>query len=201
MSYTIYNTSTGKISRTILGDRETALMQLQAGENIVEGNFDANLFYIDSQGNIKNIPPKPQSAWVWDMAAKQWIDPRSIDDLKNEKTAEINKRRTEETRSNFIFDGKQIALDELSRADIDGINGYVSLTGNLPSNFIGAWKAVDNTYVDILDVETWKRFYNSMVNKGLEIFDRTQKLKQLLQSATTAEEINAISWDMQLPTF
>lgn len=87
-----------------------------------------------------------------------------------------------------------ISCDQLSRSDIDGVNGYVALNGALPPSWPGAWKAVDNTLLTISDVAGWGAFYGSMVATGSANFAHSQTLKAALAAATTAAEIAAIVW-------
>jgi len=120
----------------------------------------------------------------------------SIETLKASKNDEINAARLKANFTTFTHAGKQIACDELSRSDIDGMNGYVSLNGAMPPGWasIGGWKAVDNTHVIIPDIAAWKAFYLSMFAAGNANFAKAQSLKAALASATTAEQINAIVW-------
>lgn len=118
----------------------------------------------------------------------------TLDDLKAEKRAEINTARLVANRANFVHAGKAIACDELSRSDIDGINGYVAVYGAMPVDWLGAWKAVDNSYLPVPDVDAWKDFYASMVAQGNANFARAQALKAALEVATTAEQVAAIVW-------
>lgn len=122
------------------------------------------------------------------------IDPRSVLDLKAAKNEEINKARLAANQATFPFGGKNIACDPLSRSDIDGVNGIVSLTGALPNNFPMAWKAVDNSYVSIPDKNTWVSFYAAMVNQGVANFTKSQQLKAQLNSAADPDQIDVISW-------
>lgn len=111
------------------------------------------------------------------------------------KTAEINAARSTANTGTFSHGGKAIAVDQLSRSDIDGVNGYVALYGGaLPPGFPGAWKAVDNTYLPIADVDAWKAFYTSMIAAGGANFAHAQELKAQLAAATTPEQIAAIQW-------
>lgn len=128
-----------------------------------------------------------------------WVDTRTLEDLRSIKNDEINSERLIANRSSFTFTGKLIACDELSRSDIDGANGIISLTGALPPGWPGAWKALDNTYVSIPDVATWTTFYGSMVSQGTTNFLHAQALKAYMNDAArTAEEIQAIHWGMVL---
>jgi hypothetical protein len=114
--------------------------------------------------------------------------------FKARKNAEINGARLVANRLTFTFAGKEISCDELSRGDIDGVNGIVALTGALPPGFPGAWKATDNSYVPIPNVTTWIQLYGAMVSKGTANFAHSQSLKAQLEAATTNEEVEAIQW-------
>ena len=115
-------------------------------------------------------------------------------ELKAAKNAEINIARAAANTSTFDHSGKTFSCDQLSRSDIDGVNGYVALYGALPPGFHGAWKAVDNTYLPIADVDAWKVFYTAMVAQGAANFAHAQELKAQLAAATTPEAVAAIVW-------
>ena len=57
---------------------------------------------------------------------------------------------------------------------------------------------MDNSYVLIGDVDAWKAFYGSMFAAGNANFARAQALKALLAAATTADEVAAIGWNMEV---
>lgn len=122
----------------------------------------------------------------------------NIDYLKSAKNTEINESRLTANFSTFPYSGKVFACDQLSRSDIDGTNGFVSLYGTLPPAWPGGWKAVDNTYIFITTVQDWKDFYRSMFAQGNANFIHAQALKDKLQLATTAKEIQEITWGMEL---
>lgn len=118
----------------------------------------------------------------------------TLDELKIAKNAEINAARAAANTGSFAHGGKVVTCDPLSRSDIDGVNGYVALYGALPPGFPGAWKALDNTYLPISDVEAWKSFYTSMIAAGATNFTYAQGLKDQLAAAATPEEVAAIQW-------
>ena len=141
------------------------------------------------------IPPKPSDRHVFDWSTKTWCDPRTLEQAKAEKRAEINAARLQATYSSFTFQGHEIACDQLSRSDIDGVNGTVATTGALPVDFPGHWKTKANDYVPIPDVATWNGFYAAMVAQGTANFARSQQLKAQVEAATTVEQVDAIpSW-------
>lgn len=114
--------------------------------------------------------------------------------LKTAKNAEINRWRAEENFTAFPHAGKSIACDALSRSDIDGVANQISLSGNFPTGFPMAWKAVDNTYIMLPDAAAFTDMYSSMTTQGSANFDHAQNLKAALATATTPEEIAAIVW-------
>lgn len=120
--------------------------------------------------------------------------PPSLADLKVARNAYINAERAKANASTFPHAGKVFACDQLSRGDIDGVNGEVALTGALPTAFPGAWKAVDNSYLPIPDVAAWTLFYQAMVAQGAANFMHAQQLKAALAAATSPEEVAAIVW-------
>ena len=124
-----------------------------------------------------------------------WHEQATLADLKASKNAYINESRLKANRSTFTFNGKVIACDELSRSDIDAVNGIVSVTQALPENWAGAWKTVDNSYVVISNVAAWINFYKAMVAQGTTNFAHAQTLKTQLATATTTEEVSAIKWN------
>lgn len=115
-------------------------------------------------------------------------------DLRNTKDKEINAQRLAANNSFFMFQGKKIACDPLSRSDIDGTNGHILLTNSMPPGWPGGWKAMDNTYVSITTKEDWVAFYTAMYVQGLQNFAKAQALKQQVVNATTIEAIRAIVW-------
>lgn len=122
------------------------------------------------------------------------IDPAHLLALKIAKNDEINAARWAANTGTFGHAGKVIACDQLSRSDIDGVNGYVALYGALPPGWPGGWKAADNTILVIADVAAWKAFYSSMVAAGNANFAYSQTLKASLASATTEAQVAAIKW-------
>ena len=115
-------------------------------------------------------------------------------DLRNTKDKEINAQRLAANNSFFMFRGKKIACDPLSRSDIDGTNGHILLTNSMPPSWPGGWKTMDNTYVAITTKEDWIAFYSAMYVQGLQNFAKAQALKQQVVNATTIEAIRAIVW-------
>jgi hypothetical protein len=132
----------------------------------------------EARNGLELLPPVPA-----DLAA-----------LRSAKNAEINHWRAAANLSTFPHAGKVIACDALSRSDIDGVANQISLFGTFPDGFPGAWKAVDNSYIVLPDIDAFKAMYASMTAQGAENFNHAQALKAALAGAGSPEEIAAIVW-------
>lgn len=141
------------------------------------------------------IPPSvpPEYPWGDRQPTLEELDAYLVE-LRNTKDKEINAQRLAANNSFFMFGGKKIACDPLSRSDIDGTNGHILLTGQMPPMWPGGWKTMDNSYVAIPDKATWVAFYSAMYVQGLQNFSKAQTLKQQVANATTIEAIRAIVW-------
>ena len=132
--------------------------------------------------------------WVEDGNTPAYDPAYTLAGVKAAKNDEINAARLSANRFTFPAGGKVFACDELSRSDIDGVNGYVTLFGALPAGWPGYWKAVDNTQYPITTLADWKAFYGAMVAAGNTNFAHAQTLKATLAAASTIEQVNAIVW-------
>lgn len=159
-----------------------------AGHKLVEGTptKQANGKWYEVWATVPMTPAEQADANAATAAA--------LAAAKVQKNNDINAARLVANRSTFMHAGKKFQCDELSRSDIDGVNGWVALYGALPPWFPGAWKAADNTYYPLPNVSAWKSFYNSMATTGAMNFGKAQQLKAALAAATTIEQVNAITW-------
>lgn len=113
---------------------------------------------------------------------------------KQAKNVEINAWRAGANLSTFEHAGKQIACDELSRSDIDGVANHIALFGAFPKGFPGGWKATDNSMIPLVDLDAFKAMYASMTAQGTANFNHAQELKTRLALAVTPHEVAAVEW-------
>ncbi|MFZ2306846.1 MAG: DUF4376 domain-containing protein [Rhodoferax sp.] len=157
----------------------------------------ANEPYTAPDGTQYTNTPKseiPGLTWVADPAPTPEEIASALASAKAAKNLMINRWRMDANQTSFAHAGKTIACDPLSRSDIDAVAGSISLTGELPAGFPGAWKAVDNSYLMLPDVAAFKAMYASMTLQGTSNFSHSQTLKAALAAATTVEQVNAITW-------
>ena len=148
---------------------------------------------------LREIEPKfinsicTQQWQVLDLPAEQ--AQTNFATTKHNKRLQINDWRAQANQTSFTYAGKQIESDALSRSDIDGVMGSIALTGDFPAGFPNAWKALDNTYVAIPTVQSFKDMYSAMTLQGTINFGKAQQLKAELAAATTLAEIDAVIWE------
>lgn len=188
LKYTAYVRGTGEILYSGEAQHpqflETEAVCIHIGDRFGPG-------WIDLSGYTP-LPSRPSEHHTFNYAIKQWEDLRTLADLKAAKNAAINAARLKANQSHFTFAGKQIAVDPLSRSDIDAAHGAILMLGAMPGGWPGGWKAMDNTIVPIADLTTWGQFYGAMVAQGTANFAHAQALKAQLAAATTAEEVAAV---------
>jgi len=125
---------------------------------------------------------------------EDYVAPPVSAEAKAAKNAEINGWRANANQTTFPHGGKLVACDALSRSDIDAVANSVALTGAFPVGFPGAWKATDNSYIMLPNVDAFKAMHASMTAQGTINFVHSQSLKAALAAATTLEQVNAIVW-------
>lgn len=118
---------------------------------------------------------------------------------KDRVNSSINEARLRANNGFFMHQGKKIACDQLSRSDIDGMQGIILSLGGLPPGWIGYWKTTDNERISIATLNDWKSFYASMYTQGMAHFGHAQFLKSRLETAKTFDEVVAIAWTNTSP--
>jgi hypothetical protein len=174
-------------------DRDNNIRFITAPEGVPDVEVMESYRYVDDEW--VSIGPRPSSVHIWDKESSEWV--LDLTGAKAAKNVSINMARLEANHSHFMFLGKKIAADQLSRSDIDAVHGIVVLTNEMPDGWPGAWKTMDNSYVLLPDKLTWTLFYKAMVGQGSSNFAHSQVLKARLATARTIEEVDAIVWQPQ----
>ncbi len=124
----------------------------------------------------------------------QWQETATLAELKDLKAAEITQAKIYANFAYFEYAGKRIAVDDASFRELQSTNGYIALFGEMEPHWPGGWKTMDDSYVIIPDVATWKLFYKAMYGSGLTNFNKSQVLKAEVRAATSPEELSMINW-------
>jgi len=67
------------------------MLDIQAGdgEHAVEGDYPDDVFYFDKKGQPCLIPSQPSPNLQFDYTAREWIDPRKLDQIRDEAKAKV----------------------------------------------------------------------------------------------------------------
>lgn len=145
-------------------------------------------YYWESDTWIK-IPDRPEQHHLFDYTTKQWVDPRTLDDLKTAKWAEVKAARSTAEFSGFTWDGSVFDSDALSQSRIQGAIQLASLT----PDFSIDWTLADNT------VRTLNAADIAAVGVALGTHVATQhskarELRDVITAAVSATEVMAVNW-------
>ncbi len=133
--------------------------------------------------------------WDEDLQAARWVETGTLEQLRQAKKDEINAAHELANLTSFTFQGKEIQANPHSMRQIEITNGGVLARGAMRNGWLGAWKTLDNSYVAIPDVATWRAFYDAIEETGTANYLKAQELKALVDTKTKAEEIALISWN------
>ncbi len=192
MQYVKYDNRNGKIITVYNSEINTEFLY-EYEKLIVVDNFDNSRLNYVEDGRIVSVDI-PKYPCIFDYETKNWNQDFLISNMKKMKSKELFDTYLKKKNSFFIYKDKKIATDENSLTTIDSINGFILMSGTLPENWIGGWKTLDNTYLEISDVEDWKLFYSAKTTFLNNCFIKFQELKSRLSSVTSIEEADALVW-------
>lgn len=184
--------STGEpLSTFQVPDEAHVSANLMEGQAYVIGSNPPDSYYLNDQWVVK--PSRPSSKHVWNKITKQWEDPRTIEQIKLEKRAEINQAREAEFDAPLVTPHGTFDSDPKARTSI---TDAVLLAQTLQS--LGTPTTIDFT---LYDNSTVTLDTAGMITVGLMLGQKIQAahaksraLKAQIEAATTKEQIDAIKW-------
>jgi hypothetical protein len=143
--------------------------------------------YVEA-GCVVEIPGTPSVHHVFDWAVKAWVDPRSLQDFKVARWAEVRRERDSAEFGGFSWDGSRFDSDALSQQRITGavtlamMNTAYRIDWTLADNTVRNLKAADMIAVGVA--------LGQHVNACHE---RARVLRGEIDGATDLEEIGPAS--------
>ena len=125
-------------------------------------------------------PPSPHH--TFDYVFKEWIDPRSLDEIKEQKWQKIKKQREILEFGSFVFEGNMYDSDQVSQGRIMG----AALAG-----VEQVWTLADNTTVKLTAVQL-QQLYAAMQAHVASVHEKGRIARTLIEAATTKEEVEAV---------
>ena len=125
-------------------------------------------------------PPSPHH--TFDYSSKQWIDPRSLDEIKAQKWSEIKAMRNQLEFGGFEFEGNVYDSDQVSQGRI---------MGAAAAGVDQIWTLADNTTVE-LSASQLQQLYVALQSHVASVHERGRIARLAIESAETVEEVEAV---------
>lgn len=187
----IFERATGKI----IGSGTTCRPDLisQGPNDVLIGQSARPEDQYVSNGVVLTMPPRPSESHTFDWATHTWIDPRTLDELKGDKWAEIKSAREAVFNAPLVTPHGTFDSDSRGRSNItDAVLMAQALTATGSPVSID-FTLADNTVVT-LNAE-------QMIEVGLYLGAKVQgayavsrTLRAAIDAATTSAEVQAVSW-------
>lgn len=137
--------------------------------------------YVD-KGEWYAAEGKPSENHIYDYDLKDWIDPRTIDDIKAQKWAEIKSQRDQLEFGGFEFEGNIYDSDQVSQNRIMG----AAIAG-----MDQVWTLADNTHV-ALTADQLKGLYTALQTHIASAHERGRIAREAIYASNTIEEVEAV---------
>ena len=129
-----------------------------------------------------SIGEPPSTHHIFDYHTKQWIDPRSLDEIKAQKWSEIKSQRDRLEFGGFEFEGNVYDSDQVSQGRI---------MGAAVAGIDQTWTLANNTTVE-LSASQLQQLYAALQAHIASAHERGRIARQLIFEAETREQVEAI---------
>ena len=173
--------SHGELLQFIYANEETIILNKPCGCLAVSDPPHENMYYA---GWWRDIPKQPSVFHIFDYSVKQWVDPRSLEQVKDQKWSEIKSEREATEYGGFYF------LDQIFDSDITSQSRIIS------ASELGVdvdWTLKDNTVV-LLSAEQLKKLRMTLAQHVADCHIRSRIARQLIYESETIEQVNSIQY-------
>lgn len=172
--------SNGKLLKVISGNLESIELNTPSDCFAVEDPPEPNMYYLD--GWVA-MPAQPTPYHIFNYDLKDWIDPRTLDEIKAQKWAEIKAMRDQLEFGGFEFDGGTYDSDQVSQGRI---------MGAAAANIDQVWTLADNTTAE-LSASKLQQLYAALQAHIASVHERGRIARQLIFDAETKEQVEEIN--------
>lgn len=169
----------GEILQMIYANEETVVLNTPKDGFAVDDPPKSNMFY---QDGWMEMPTQPSPHFIFDYEVKQWIDPRSLDEIKAQKWTEIKSERDSLEFGGFEFEGNIYDSDQVSQGRIKGASS---------SGIDQTWTLADNTTAE-LSASQLQQLYAALQVHIASVHERGRIARQLIFDAETKEQVEAV---------
>ena len=168
---------------SIIDVQDISLVQLGVpAPNFLLGAAPESLDFYWSGSEFVSIGEPPSPHHYFDYEIKQWVDPRILDDIKEQKWDEIKSRRDQLEFGGFAFEGNIYDSDQVSQGRI---------MGAASAGVDQVWTLADNTTVALSAMQL-QQLYAALQAHIASVHERGRKARLAVESAETKVEMEAI---------
>ena len=171
----------GELLFTIQGNTETVSLNIPVDGFAVNDPPKSNMFY---QDGWVEMPAQPSPYFIFDYEIKQWVDPRTLDEIKSQKWDEIKSQRDQLEFSGFEFEGNIYDSDQVSQGRIMGASS---------SRVDQIWTIANNEMVELTAIQL-SQLYQALQAHIASVHERGCIARQLIFEAETKEQVEAVNF-------
>ena len=174
----------GEILRAIIGNREQFQVNTKDGEIFIDmcEAVVSSSYYSFTEKRFIALSDAPSPQHVFDYEIKQWIDPRTLDEIKAQRWTEIKQQRDQLEFGGFEFEGNIYDSDQVSQGRI---------MGAVSAGVDQVWTLADNTTVS-LTASQLQQLYATLQAHIASVHERGRIARQLIFDAETKEQVEDI---------
>lgn len=169
----------GELLQLIYADEETVVLNTPCGCVVVEDPPASNMYY---QDGWVAMPAQPTQHHIFNYDLKNWVDPRTLDEIKAQKWAEIKSQRDQLEFGGFDFKGNIYDSDQVSQGRILG-----AATAGIDQT----WTLADNTIVELSAMQL-QQLYAALQAHIAGVHERGRIARQLIFEAETKGQVEAV---------
>lgn len=172
----------GELLQLIYADEETVVLNTPKDGFAVDDPPKSNMFY---QDGWLEMPAQPSPHHIFDYTIKQWTDPRSLDEIKEQKWSEIKSQRKQLEFGGFEFEGNVYDSDETSQRRILGADKFKvdQIEWTLKNN-----QVVKLTFKQLTKLQA------ALVEHISLCHQRARVARQKIDESSTIEELNQVKF-------
>ena len=182
--------------RVLLNTDDSIKSILTGAPSLVDLNTPDQAYFVDDpdhiidrtdyfDSNIRafvSIGDAPTDNHKFDYTTKQWLDTRTLDDIKAQKWAEVKSQRDRLEFGGFEFKGNIYDSDQVSQGRI---------MGAAVAGIDQTWTLADNTTVE-LSASQLQQLYAALQAHIASVHERGRIARQLIFNAETKEQVEAV---------
>lgn len=177
---TVIVSSSGEIIKSISAPADVIELNIPVGCVALPDPPRPSMYF--SKGEWVDLPEPPSLYHYFDYEIKQWVDPRSLDEIKAQKWTEIKFERDQLEFSGFEFEGNTYDSDQVSQGRI---------MGAAAAGVDQTWTLANNTTVELTALQL-QQLYAALQAHIASVHERGRIARQLIFDAETKEQVEAV---------